>query len=175
MNDRIEVARVGRKVGLKGFLKLQILSDFPEFFTLGRTFVATRGDETRELTIDAFNEGREEVRFKGFNTPEAATTLTHFALTTTIDETREAIELEEGEHFWFDVIGLPVYEGEIKLGSVEGIDESGQTYLAIKLDSAFCAKQSRLLLPWIDRFVVGVDKEAKRVRVAHALELLEAL
>lgn len=175
MSDRIEVARVGRKVGLKGFSKLQILSDFPEFFTPGRTFVATRGDETRELTIDAFYEDRGEVRFRGVNTPEAASELTHFVLSTTVEETRKAIRLEEGEHFWFDIIGLAVYEGEVRIGTAEQIDDAGQVYLAVKLDDAFNAKQSRLLLPWIDRFIIGVDTEAKRIRVAHALELLEAL
>lgn len=175
MNDRIEVARVGRKVGLKGFLKLQILSDFPEFFTPGRAFTAVRADETRTLTVDAFHEDRAEIRFRGVTTPEAAAELTHFVLTTTVDETRKAIALGEGEHFWFDVIGLEVYEGDVRIGTVENIDEAGQTYLVIALDPALKAKQKRLLLPWIDHFVAGVDTAGKGVQVTRALELLEAL
>lgn len=175
MSERIDIARVGRKVGLKGFLKLQIFSDFPEFFAPGRTIRAVRGEETRDLVVDIFHADRDEIRFRGFNTPETASTLTHFILTATIEETREAIKLQEGEHFWFDIIGLPVYEGETRLGTVENIVESGQTYLDIALEPEHAQKQRHLMLPWVDHFVIGVSPDQKSVQVVRALDLLEAL
>ncbi|NPA50162.1 MAG: ribosome maturation factor RimM, partial [Epsilonproteobacteria bacterium] len=41
--DKILVAQIGRSVGLKGYLKLNIFSDFPEQFKKNRVLDTTRG------------------------------------------------------------------------------------------------------------------------------------
>lgn len=39
MNRYVDVAKIGKAVGIKGDLRLQILSDFPEIIIPGREFL----------------------------------------------------------------------------------------------------------------------------------------
>lgn len=175
MSDLIEVAKIGRKIGLKGFCKLHISSDFPQFFTKGRKLIAVLADSQKELEIDGFNEARSEIKFVGINTPEEISALTHAMLYTTIDETTKADMLEDGEFYWFDLIGLDAYENDTLLGTISAIDESVELYLTIRLDESIKCKQRDLILPWGDRFVVSVDMDKKRVLLANALDIIDAL
>ncbi|GHV01110.1 hypothetical protein AGMMS49521_0590 [Campylobacterota bacterium] len=167
------VAKVGRTVALKGACKLHLFGDFPDFFSAGRKLIAKRGDTQTELTIASYDRDRGLALFQGFATKELAATLTNYELFTTADETKEAIELSSGEHFWFEIIGIDAYENETRIGKVETIDEGSTAMLTIALDESFAKKQSRLVIPYSDRFVEGVTNS--RLMLTHTLELIDAL
>lgn len=173
MKNLVEVGKVGRKVGLKGFCKLHLTSDFPQFLTKNRVLIGKKGLESKELTIDSFSEDRGEIKFVGVNNPEDASLLTHTILYTTIDETKEAIELEEDELFWFDLIGVEAYENGKFIGTVSAIDDRVELFISIKLDSGFNTKQKDLIIPWSDRFVASANKE--RLELVNVLEIIDAL
>jgi 16S rRNA processing protein RimM len=172
-NDRIMIAQIGRTVGLRGDLKLHIHTDFPEQFQPGVIFLSDRGP----LEIATYNATRGTVKFVGYDTPEAARTLTNTKLYTTPEQTRETITLPEGEYFWFDIIGCVVMQGDETLGVVEEIDRlPGGDYLSIRTDKSLVdrGRPSTFLLPHIPRYIVRVDISSKRIETVDALDVLEA-
>jgi 16S rRNA processing protein RimM len=174
MND-IEVARLGKAVGLKGDLKLHNLSDFPEQFCVGATFFTP---PNLTLEICAYAPDSNLVRFCGHENREAAQLLVNSLLYTSIENTRKQCSLGSEEFFWFDIEGCSIYEDAQLLGIVEDIERiGGQDYLHVKSDSLLVttglAKQ--FLIPYQDHFITKVDIEAKSIYVKNAKALLENL
>jgi len=98
-------------------------------------------------------------------------------LITTLAQTQEACQLDEGEYFWFDIIGASVYEEGELIGVVEDIDRMPSTdYLSIKTAQAHTevGLAKHFLLPYIPRYVCAVDTETKKISVKDAKEILEA-
>lgn len=170
----LHVATLGRTVGLKGDIKLNLHTDFPEQFVKGSTFEMENGSV---ITLHSYNPDRELAHIVGYDTPEAAKVLTNAKLFTTHEATRARCKLAKDEFFWFDLPGLNVFEGEMLLGSVQEIERIGaQDYLSVKTDSALVEKGAadNFLIPYIDRFVLKVDMEMKKILVDGGVDLLEA-
>lgn len=173
LKNRFQVAKLGKAVGLHGEMKLHVKTDFPEQFKTGAVFESKRG----ELEIEIYNPQRDLVKFKGIDSVEAAKKLTNIDLFTTEEKTRQDIKLEEGQFFWFDIIGNSVYEGELLLGRVAEIERLGATdYLKLETDKDLVSKKmpSSFLIPYLDNFVLEVDTEAKIIRVQGGFDILEA-
>lgn len=169
----IEVAQIGRLVGLRGELKLHIHSDFPEQFSEGSTF-----DTQKNITLEiaSYNEKRGLVLFRGYESRESAACLVNSFLLTTMEATLENCNLDENELFWFDVIGCSVKEDDKLLGVVSEIERIGDTdYMVIKTDKILVDKKlsKTFFLPYIDRYVISTEKQEKVVHVKDGLELLE--
>lgn len=175
MNETIlEVAKIGRTVGLQGDLKLHFLSDFPEQFKKGAKFQTKKRGV---LEVEAFNQSRLLVRFKDFNTPELAQKLVNTVLLTTVEQSRENCNLQKDEFFWFDIVGCEVVEDELVLGVVDEIERiSKQDYLVIKTDSKLTDQKlpKSFLIPYIDRFIGNVEIDKKTIYVKRSLEILKA-
>ncbi len=172
--DWLHVATLGRTVGLKGEMKLNLHTDFPEQFTSGSTFTLENGSV---VTLEYYNGDRELVRLKGIESPEAAKPFTNARLFTTKEATRERCGLGEGEFFWFDFPGLSVVENGLTLGKVQEIERIGpQDYLLVATDAALVARglSATFLIPYIDHYIAECDMEAKTIRVRGGLDLLEA-
>jgi 16S rRNA processing protein RimM len=170
----LHVATLGRIVGLKGDMKLNLHTDFPEQFVKNATFITDKGVEIKILS---YSPERELVRLAGFETPESAKTMTNTRLFTTPEATRERCALGKEEFFWFDFIGLEVREGEIRLGTVQEIERIGPLdYLLVTTDPSLVSKglSATFLIPYIDRFIERSDIESKRIYVSGGLDLLEA-
>jgi len=172
-SEPLFIAQIGRTVGLHGDLKLHLHTDFPEQFHPGALFESSRG----KLEIASYHAGRSLVSFVGYASIESAKKLTNTKLYTTLAQTQEACQLDEGEYFWFDIIGASVYEEGELIGVVEDIDRmSGTDYLSIKTAQAHteAGLAKHFLLPYIPRYVCAVDIEAKKISVKDAKEILEA-
>jgi 16S rRNA processing protein RimM len=172
-SEKLPVARIGKAVGLRGDLRLNLLSDFPEQFKKGATFFSERG----ELTIDAFNADRGIVRFEGIDNVDDARRLTNAYLYTTKEVTEAVCKLEEGEYFWYQIIGLDVEDAGELLGKVKEIERlAGTDYLVVKtapsLVESGAAKS--FLIPYIDRYVDRVDLEGGKVVTTGARAILDA-
>lgn len=172
--DLLHVATLGRVVGLKGDMKLNLSTDFPEQFAPNASFTLENG---KEITLVSYNPDRELVHLKGIDSPEAAKALTNAKLFTTFEATRERCNLGEGEFFWFDLLGSSVMEGELLLGSVQEIERIGPLdYLLVATEASLVAKElpTTFLIPYIDRFVLNADAKGKVITVEGGLDLLEA-
>ena len=132
-NDNSLIAQIGRTIGLWGDLKFHLHTDFPEQFKVGKTYKSNRGD----LTIADINFTRGTIRFTGYESIDSAKKLTNTKLYANEEQTKENCELGEGQHFWFDVIGCTVKQGDEILGEVTDIQRMADTdYLVIKTDDA---------------------------------------
>ncbi|NKQ40804.1 MAG: 16S rRNA processing protein RimM [Sulfurovum sp.] len=172
-NEQFFIAQIGRTIGLYGDLKLHLHTDFPEQFKVG----AMLQSDKEKLEIESYNPTRGMIRFIGYSSIESAKILTNTKLYSTIDQTKENCSLSKGQHFWFDIIGLDIYENEEQIGTVEDIDRMLEIdYLLIKTDSKLVDEghAKDFLLPYIPRYIISVDKESKKIYVVDAKDILEA-
>lgn len=172
-NDNFFIAQIGRTIGLWGDLKFHLHTDFPEQFKIGHTYKSSRGD----LTIADINFTRGIIRFVGYESIDSAKKLTNAKIFTTKEQTKENCALDEGEHFWFDVVGCVVMQGDEVLGVVEDIQRMVDTdYLSVITDDALVqvGMSKNFLLPYIERYVIKTDTKEKIVYTQDAKDILEA-
>lgn len=172
-SDNFFIAQIGRTIGLWGDLKFHLHTDFPEQFKVGKTYKSDRGD----LTISEINHKRGTIRFRGYESIDSAKKLTNAKLYANEEQTKENCELDEGQHFWFDVIGCIVKQDDTILGQVDDIQRMADTdYLAVKTDKSLveAGLSKNFLLPYIERYIIKVDIEEKIVYTKDAKDILEA-
>jgi len=170
----IEIAKLGKAVGLKGFLKLHILTDFPEQFKKGSVYETRAGT----LTIEDINKEKTEVRFAGVDSREAAAKLTNLVLQADKEESEKECILDEDEFFWYDIIGLNVYENGKEIGFVKEIERYPHEDHLLIFTSRDVEKETkikRFLLPYNKKTIINVDLDKKTITVSGALEILDAL
>ena len=170
----LHVATLGRTVGLKGDMKFHDKSDFPEQFVDGAEFILDKG---RSVRLSHVNMERGTVRIEGCDTLEEAKRYTNAKLYTTYEATRKQCELEEGQFFWFDIVGCEVVEAGRELGRVKEIERIGAVdYLSVKTDEVLVAQgeAKNFLIPYQPPFIVGTDIDRKVIEVEGGLDLLRA-
>ena len=152
--------RVGQIVGvfgLKGAVKVLLLTDFPERFEAGSLLYLD--GEAREVLEVFWHKGQARVRFDGVSTPEEADALKWRFLTV---PQRERPELEEDEYMASDLVGLSVVERGKVLGTVDAIEHSPAHDLL---------SFGGVLVPLVKQFVKSVDLERRVIEV----ELIEGM
>ncbi|HEY9189562.1 MAG TPA: ribosome maturation factor RimM [Sulfurovum sp.] len=172
-NDTFFIAQIGRTVGLWGDLKFHLHTDFPEQFKVGQTYKSDRGN----LTVADVNLTRGTIRFTGYESVDSAKKLTNAKLYADEAQTKESCVLDEGQYFWFDMIGCEVKQGDEVLGRVEDIQRMADTdYLSIRTEEGLVntGLPNHFLIPYIERYILEVDTEAKIVHTKDAKDILEA-
>ncbi len=168
--DKITIAKIGKTHGVKGWLKLHLLTDFPEQFKAGKTFQS----DNLELTIEHINRKNGTIKFKGYNSIEEARKLTNKILYSDAENSKKEIKLKKDEWFWFDIIGCKVYEDDKLLGTIEEINRINDIdYVIVKVNEALGYKQKRFLFEF-KRHIVEVDIEKKEIKVEGTIPILEA-
>jgi 16S rRNA processing protein RimM len=167
------IAQIGRTIGLWGDLKFHLHTDFPEQFKIGNSYKSSRG----ELTIADINFKRGIIRFQGYESIDSAKKLTNTKIFSNEEQTREICTLDKGQYFWFDMIGCSIKQEDEVLGTIEDIQRMGDTdYLAISTDKSLVDADftKSFLLPYIERYIIDVDIDAKIVYTKDAKDILEA-
>lgn len=170
----LHIATIGKTVGLKGDIKLHIHTDFPQQFKKNSSFYINEKDS---ITLSDINLEKGLIRVAGYNSLEEAQKLTNKKLYTTIERTRQECHLEEGEHFWFDLVGCKVIEAGKTVGVVEEVERISITnYLFIKSDTSLVDNglAKSFLLPLQKPFILDVDIQNKTITVSGAIDILEA-
>ena len=167
--ELVAVARVVRTRGLKGEVVAEILTDFPERFDLLDWVTAVReSGERLDLKIEKFwfQNGRVILKFDGLDTIESGETLRNVEIC--VPES-EAVELEEGEYFDWELAGCKVetINGEV-IGEVRELMRTGGTELLV-----VAGETKEYLIPFANAICVEVDIENKLIRVDPPEGLLE--
>jgi 16S rRNA processing protein RimM len=173
--ERLPIARIGKSVGLRGEMRLNLLTDFPEQFKKGATFDSDRGP----LTIVSYNSERGTVRFEEVDNVDDAKQLTNAFLYTTKAAGEAACRLKKGEYFWYQIIGLWVYDEEERtpLGRVRDIERmAGTDYLMVQtsLEEVKKGAPESFLVPYVDRYVDRVDLAEGKIHTRGARDLMNA-
>ncbi len=171
----IVVAKIGKTVGVKGDLKLQIFSDFPQIFNQHIEFYASKGSLLKEvfpLKIKHYKEGL--VCFEGYESLESAKSLTNAVLKMKIEDTRRLCSLDEGEFFWFDILGCEIVEGSEVLGVVTDIERIANVdYLVIGANCGIYEKKlpKTFMIPYIERYILEFSLAQKKIFAQGAREI----
>jgi 16S rRNA processing protein RimM len=168
--NKIPIAKIGKSFGVKGWVKLHLLTDFPEQFKIGKTFQS----DNLEVTIEYINLKNNTIKFKNYNTPEEAKKLTNKILYTNKHQSKKDIKLKKDEWFWFDIIGCEVYEDKKLLGVVSDINRINDIdYIVVNINKTLGYRQKRFLFDF-KRHIVDVDINSKKLIVRDTIDILEA-
>jgi 16S rRNA processing protein RimM len=158
----LAVARIRRPWGVRGFVKIDVWTDFPERFRRpGRFFV---GEDYRPIWLEhgRIFKGQWLLKFAGYDTPESSGELRNQILYISVED---AVPLGEDEYYIHEIIGLEVWTdtGE-RLGRVTEVIETGAN------DVYVVDWQGKpLLLPAISQVILSIDRQARRM-VVHLME-----
>ena len=174
-SNNIYVAKLGKTVGLKGFLRLFYETDFPEQFNKGSKFTTNKN---LTLTVKEFNKKSNQIQFEEFLDVEKAKILTNQHLYTTIEETRKNCQLKENEFFWFDLVDCEIVEENETLGVVTELHRlPASDYLEVKTNSKLVndGYAKTFLLPHLfDIYITNVDIDSKKIFTQGAKDILES-
>lgn len=175
--EKIYVAKLGKAVGLKGQLRLFIESDFPEQFKKGITFSTSK--KNINLTIESINSEKDLIKFVGINSVEEAKKLTNLLLFTTLEASKENINLQDNQYFWFDLMECTIVENGKKLGVVSDIQRMPiDDYFLIETSNELVSSVEKgaksFMLPYNDNFIINVDLVKKEIEVKGAIDIFEA-
>lgn len=160
MDDgRLATAIIGSTFGLEGEVRVRPFSDDPGHLLKLRRVAAEKDGALKELEIASCRlaQGRALVRFKGYDTPEAARTLAGWTI---LVPRSEAAPLREGELYVSDLAGLRAVCRGVEMGVVSSCVEGPQgLLLEIKAGGAVH------LVPYMDRFFGDADLEAGTIEL----------
>lgn len=156
-SDFVLVARLGKTIGLNGFVKIHILSDFPNQFKPNSSYF----DKNQNvLTIKQINRANQTIQIFGYESVDLAKALVNCELYDTKENTKKRFKLKKDEFFYFDIIGKEIIENNVKLGKVKDIVEiSNQFLFEIDTDEDLIKNgfAKVFFIPYVDRYVLQID------------------
>lgn len=161
-----------RPHGLLGEVVVEVLSDVPERFAPGALLDWSGGPgvhERRQLEIERVRPAGAGllVRFAGVGDRTAAAALAPGALE--VDRARVP-KAEAGTFYWFELLGCSCRDaGQGELGEIVDLLDSGGALLLVIEGGG-----RRLLVPFVQEFLVATDREARRLELALPEGLIEA-
>ena len=168
----LPVGKVVAVQGLKGELRINPASEFPERFTEpGSRWLKARGDAPREIKLKSGRQlpGKSVfvVRFVGIESREAAEALVGQTLMVPADDRPD---LEDGEFHLLDLVGLEARlspDGE-SIGIVSDLISGGNELLEIKTPD-----ERSLMVPFVEAIVPEVHLKEGWLLVTPPPGLLE--
>ncbi len=165
----ITIGKAIKPFGVKGEMKIEMLTDFPERFKgLRRVYlVSPAGSEIIcEVKNVRYADGVPFLLFSGYDSPEKARALNGWLLK--VPE-KETMPLPEGSYYWFELMGMEVVSdsGET-LGPIVDIFKTGS-------NDVYVVKRGgkEIYLPATREVIRQVDRRARRM-VIHLIDgLLE--
>jgi len=158
------IGEILRPQGVKGKLKVRVLTDFPEHFRgLKRAYL---GQTLRPVIVEgvSLHQRYALLKFAGYDDRTSAETLRGAVVQIPIEE---APPLAQGEYYFYQIVGLAVWtvQGEY-LGRVREVLVTGSNDVYVVR-----GPRGEILLPAIEEVIREVDVEAGRLMV----RLLEGL
>jgi 16S rRNA processing protein RimM len=157
----IELGVIAKPHGVRGEIRVHVFNPESTLLQeLGEVFLIGGGDEEPTLVeIEATRQGPKALlmRLAGVTSREDVEALRGYTLCVP----REALpELEEGEYYHADLIGLDAFQGDDAVGKVVDV---------LDYPSAECLKIQRpggyIEVPMLPRWLVRVDVESKQVHL----------
>ena len=157
-DNRIVIGKLGAPHGIRGELRVIPLTDFPERFeNLKQVYVE---DALLDIESVKYHKQFVIIKFKQCPVREEAASLTGRLIY--IDK-KDAVPLEEGEYYTFDIIGLEVFDVDGNtLGNVTEVLKTGSNDVYV-VSQKGQAKQ--LLVPALKAVVKEIDIEKGRMVV----------
>lgn len=165
----ITIGKVVKPFGVKGEMKIEPMTDFPERFSkLSRVYlVSPAGKEIiREIRAVRYSGRAPFLLFTGYDSPEKAKELNGWLIKVPEEE---AVPLPEGSYYRFELIGMEVFsESGEKLGEIVDIFETGS-------NDVYVLKKGRkeTYIPATREIIKQVDRAEKRMIIHVMAGLME--
>jgi 16S rRNA processing protein RimM len=153
------IGRVIKPHGVLGEVRVEIITELPERFTWLKTiYVGEASPQPVGVESVRFHKDFALIKFEGCDSREAAVELRNQLLLVPEDE---AIPLEEGEYYLYQLEGLEVYtdEGEHLGQLVEVVETKANNVFVIH------GPRGEVLLPDTEEVVLDIDFENGRMEV----------
>jgi 16S rRNA processing protein RimM len=162
----LPIARILAPVGVRGEVKAQILSDFPERFRHLRNVLIGEHLTPYKVHSAIIRKGAVYMRFDGIDTMDDAEKLRGQLVHVPKDE---AFPLPEDTYYWHQILDLDVWttEGEYLGKIVEILDLPANDVYIVQ------GPRGEVLLPAIEDVVVKIDPEQGRMTINVLPGLLE--
>jgi 16S rRNA processing protein RimM len=167
----LAVGRVLRPHGVRGEVRVQVLTDFPERLSQHAAFYLAHPDSPEDVQHRAvetmrFHQQVLLLKLEGCDDRNRAEELRDLLVLIPIED---AAPLEEGEYYHFQVIGVEVEtaSGE-ELGRVTEVLETGANDVYVVR-----GPRGEVLIPAIESVVRELDLEANRMVVSPLPGMLE--
>ncbi|MBI5402553.1 MAG: 16S rRNA processing protein RimM [Ignavibacteriae bacterium] len=167
----ISIGKITKAIGLKGYVKVLVLTDFPERYSdLGK---ARLYSEKEDRLLTNSHTGKDEfivndviferdfvkIQFRDFEDINLTGSLIGCIIV--IDES-ERKELEDGRYYFYEMVGMDIINEGKKIGRLETIENYGaQDLLKIRLDE----NNKEVLIPFIEDFIKNVDTKERKVYI----------
>ncbi len=171
-SDCLAIGKIVKPVGLKGRLKVILLSDFPEKFcerkelylfdeVSGRFLTGNDNSHLFRVVECSYSGKYIRIGFEGYDSIEEITKLVGALVM--IDEDKRA-DLKEGLYYYYDLIGLQAECNDKIIGKIEAVVDYGSGDLFKITDG-----KKEILVPFRNEFVKNIDLKNNRV----VLDLIE--
>ena len=162
--EKIKIGKIVNAVGLKGEVKVYNYSDSEEIYVITPAIYA--GDKLLDIENVRMQKNMVILKLEGINDRNAAEAAKGTELFITEDDLPE---LEEGEFYVRDLIGMTVTEDGVVLGKVTNVlQNTAQDVFEVERENG-----KQLLIPRVDEFVLDIDLDTREIKVKLPEGLLE--
>lgn len=167
-NNFVSVGKILNFHGVKGEAKLGFTKNREEFLSQIKTVYVSVNNEYKELEIEnlRFTPKCAIVKFKGINSLNDI--IVYKGAIVFVDESTAREFLEEDEFLIDELVGMNVYDGDKRVGSVVGVSNNGASdLLSVKTNT-----KNICLVPFVKAIVTSVDMKTKKIQINNIEGLL---
>lgn len=160
--DLIIIGKCGRPYGVRGWMHIQSFTEEPANITQYKSWILLhRSGKQEPATVEGIRaHGNHFVaKIKGIDSPEA---IKAYGLAQIAVARENLPELGEKQHYWADLAGLEAkLPNGISLGKIDSLFETGANDVIVVITP----EGKRLLIPYIDSVVLGIDLDTRTMTV----------
>lgn len=157
--EKINVGQIVRGFGIKGEVKVKILTDFPdERFKVGSELFLQSGTNTLTVKIETLRYHQNHALLKFVDFPDLTSVERFHGCYLSVDSSHiEA--LDDQDVYRFQLIGMEaVTVDSTPLGTISEVMETGANDVL-----RIVGPEKTILVPYVPVFVINVDKSARKV------------
>ena len=167
-NNFVSIGKILNFHGVKGEAKLGYTKNREEFLSQIKKVYIKTDSEYKELEIQSlkFTPKCAIVKFKGIDSLNDI--LNYKGSVVFVDESSAREFLDEDEFLIDELVGMNVYDGDNRVGSVVGVSNNGASdLLSVKTNT-----KNICLVPFVKAIVTSVDMKTKRIQINNIEGLL---
>ncbi len=167
-NNFVSIGKILNFHGVKGEAKLGYTKNREEFLSQIKKVYIKTDSEYKEFEIQSlkFTPKCAIVKFKGIDSLNDI--LNYKGSVVFVDESSAREFLDEDEFLIDELVGMNVYDGDDRVGSVVGVSNNGASdLLSVKTNT-----KNICLVPFVKAIVTSVDMKTKRIQINNIEGLL---
>ncbi len=163
----VAIGKIVKQIGLKGSLKIISLTDFPKRFSSQKEVFLFDEKEDR-FSINKFSNNYNFVinnfeiydryinlKFENYDSIDVTKELVNLILM--INE-RDRIKLDENNYYYYELIGMEVFNKDNMIGKIESVTNYGSDDLFV-----IKAGNKEILIPFRKEYIKAVDTQNRRI------------